>query len=194
MFLWIISLARETGDGEIFARKSCNSFLTEGKYFLGKFVEKSQKWLKLKRSIKGKNYYPTLNPTPMVASVLVLSWWHQPWGKSYIKVEFPGNWMTKPHFLLGSFLQKVTEHNYSWFFNSMYDVQNWDVSMKQFDSSMWGISWVVDFFFLFLTVYFSSRCSSDWNLTFFSAISRNLMLYHWQQQGSFKCFARWQKE
>lgn len=118
-------------------------------------MEKSQKWLKLKRLIKGKNYYPTLNPTPMVASILVLSWWHQPWGKSYIKVEFPGNWMTKPRFLLGSFLQKVTEHNYNRFFNSMYDVQNRDVSMKQFASSMWGISWVVDFFPLSHCVFFT---------------------------------------
>ena len=43
MFPWIISLAREIGDGEIFAHKSCNSLVIEGNLFLGKFLEKSQK-------------------------------------------------------------------------------------------------------------------------------------------------------
>ena len=43
MFPWIISLAREIGDGEIFARKSCNALMIEGNFFLGKFLEKSQK-------------------------------------------------------------------------------------------------------------------------------------------------------
>ena len=95
----------------------------------------------------------------MVASVLVVSWWHQPWGKSYIKVEFPGKWMTKPPFLLGSFLQKLTENNYNRFFNSVYDVQNREVSMKQFNSSMWGISWVVDFSFSLSHCIFFTKIS-----------------------------------
>ena len=96
----------------------------------------------------------------MAGSVLVLSWCHQPWGNPTLKLEFPGNWMTKQPFLLGSFLQEVTEHNYNQFVYSMYDVQNREVSMKQFNSSMWGISWVVDFFFsLFLTVYFLTKIS-----------------------------------
>lgn len=104
MFLWIVSgLFRETGMGKYFAVKTLFIFVKEN--IFRKFVEKSQKWLKL-RLIKGKNYYPTLNPTPMVASVLV---WVDDTNletKSYIKSWIPGNWMASHVSYLGSFCRK----------------------------------------------------------------------------------------
>lgn len=89
MFPWIISLAREIGYGEIFARKSCNSLVTEGNFFLGKFLEKSQKWLKLKKLIKEKNYYSTLNPHSKGGFCPSFELMTPTLRQSYIKVRIP---------------------------------------------------------------------------------------------------------
>ena len=63
--------------------------MIEGNFFLGKFLEKSQKWLKLKKLIKEKNYYSTLNPHSNGGFCPGFELMTPTLRQSYIKVRIP---------------------------------------------------------------------------------------------------------